>query len=379
MKNLLVWAALAAAPLAAHAQQGYTIQGKIGTLNKPAMAFLSVRTNGVRHLDSTYLKNGVFVFKGKVNEIKEAHIMLKHDDKPANPTMRQTFDVLAFFIENRDIKIIGKDSIKTAKIIGSPTNDESKQLDNYLRPYYTKLDDLNKEFASKPDKMKRDTAYQRTLNVRAEQYQKDAVQAKLTYAKAHPTSYLALVALNSTLSDDADAVAAEKIFRQLSPATQNSELGKSSLQRIQKVKLTQMGVEAPNFTLNDMNGKPVKLSDFRGKYVLLDFWASWCAPCRRENPNLLKAYSQYKDKGFTILGVALDKEADREKWLKAIEADGLTWPQVSDLKYWQSDVAKLYDVKAIPMNFLIDREGKIVAKYLRGDVLNQKLEEVLGK
>ena len=376
MKNLLVWAALAA-PLAAHAQQGYTIQGKVGNLNKPAMAFLSVRTDGVRHLDSTYLKNGAFTFKGKVNGTKEVHIMLKHDDKPNDPTMRRTFDVLAFFLDNRDIKIIGKDSIHTAKIIGSPINDENKQLDAYLRPYYTKLENLNKEFAGASDKMKLDTAYIRTLNVRAAQYQKDAVQAKLTYAKAHPNSYMALVALNSTLSDDADAVGAEKIFRQLAPATQNSELGKSSLQRMQKLKLTQMGVEAPDFTLSDVNGKPVKLSDFRGKYVLLDFWASWCGPCRRENPNLVKAYSQYKDKGFTILGVALDKEADRDKWLKAIETDGLAWTQVSDLKYWQSDVAKLYDVKAIPMNFLIDRNGKIVAKYLRGDVLNQKLAEVM--
>ena len=376
MKNLLVWAALAA-PLAAHAQQGYTIQGKIGTLNKPAMAFMSVRTNGVSHIDSTYLKNGVFTFKGKVKETQEAHIMLKHDAKPNDPTVRRKFDVLAFFLENRDIKIVGKDSVHTAKIIGSPVNDENKQLDNYLRPYYAKLDDLNREFAAKPEKMKYDTAYQRTLNVRAAQFQKDAVQAKLTYAKAHPTSYLALLALNSTLSDDADAVGAEKVFRQLSLASQNSDFGKTTLQRIQKVKLTQMGVEAPDFTLNDVNGKPVKLSDFRGKYVLLDFWASWCGPCRRENPNLLKAYSQYKDKGFTILGVALDKEADRDKWLKAIETDGLAWTQVSDLKYWQSDVAKLYDVKAIPMNFLIDRNGKIVAKYLRGDVLNQKLAEVM--
>lgn len=378
MKKLLVWAALAA-PLAAHAQQGYTIQGKIGTLNKPAMAYLTYLTNGVRRIDSTYLRNGAFTFKGKVDGTKEAHLRLKHDDKPFNPTIRQRFDILAFYLENREMKVLSKDSVHNAKILNSPTNDENKQLTAYLKLYYDKLDDLNKEFASKPDNMKRDTAYQRTLNVRAQRYLQDAAQAKLVYAKAHPTSYMALVALNSTLSDDADAVAAEKVFSQLSPAIQKTELGEAARTRMQKLRLTQTGVKAPDFTLNDVNGKPVKLSDFRGKYVLLDFWASWCGPCRRENPNLLKAYSQYKDKGFTILGVSLDKEADREKWLKAIETDGLIWPQVSDLKYWQSDVTKLYDVKAIPMNFLIDREGKIVAKYLRGDALSQKLEEVLSK
>jgi peroxiredoxin len=142
-------------------------------------------------------------------------------------------------------------------------------------------------------------------------------------------------------------------------------------------KITAMGKPAPNFTQNDVNGKPVSLSDYKGKYVLVEFWASWCSPCRAESPNLIKQYAAYKDKGFEILGVSVD--SDKAKWLEAIKKDGLTWTQVSDLKGWESEARKVYGISGVPANFLVDPQGKIVGAHLMGEKLNKKLEELLAK
>jgi peroxiredoxin len=131
------------------------------------------------------------------------------------------------------------------------------------------------------------------------------------------------------------------------------------------------------FTQNDTLGKPVSLSDFKGKYVLIDFWASWCGPCRAENPNVVKAYNNYKDKDFTVLGVSLDQPGKQEAWLNAIHKDSLTWTHVSDLKFWDNAVAQLYGIRAIPQNLLLDPSGKIIAKNIRGEELKKKLEEVM--
>lgn len=138
-----------------------------------------------------------------------------------------------------------------------------------------------------------------------------------------------------------------------------------------------VGKEAPDFSLPDVNGNQVKLSSFRGKYVLVDFWASWCQPCRGENPNVVRAYDKFKGKNFTILGVSLDKPGEKENWLKAIKEDKLGWTHVSDLQYWNSAVVSLYHLDGIPFNVLVDPQGKVVGEGLRGEGLENKLAEVL--
>ena len=144
---------------------------------------------------------------------------------------------------------------------------------------------------------------------------------------------------------------------------------------IKQLENVQIGKVTPEFSLPDTAGVSVSLSDFRGKYVLLDFWASWCPPCRRENPNVVKAFNEYKDKNFTIVGISLDK--DKSKWMKAIADDNLAWTHLSDLKYWDSEIPALYGVRGIPANVLLDPDGVIVAKNITGEDLHKKLKEVI--
>jgi peroxiredoxin len=154
------------------------------------------------------------------------------------------------------------------------------------------------------------------------------------------------------------------------------EIAKQFIEMVDKMKATAIGQISPEIEMPNPDGQIIKLSSLRGKYVLVDFWAKWCGPCRKENPNVVRAYQKYKDKGFEVFGVSLDR--NKEDWVQAINEDGLTWTHVSDLKYFDSKAAHDYNISAIPFSILLDPEGKIIAKNLRGAALDKKLEEVLG-
>jgi peroxiredoxin len=214
--------------------------------------------------------------------------------------------------------------------------------------------------------------------LRPELERMDSVDKTLTkqWILNHKTSPVSAFLLSFELGR-LDIDEKETILNKLSPVAKNNAPAKRIAYSIRVNNLTGIGKTAMNFIQNDTLGKPISLNNFRGKYVLIDFWASWCVPCRAENPNVVAAFHKYKDKNFTIVSVSLDQPDGKDKWLNAIHADHLTWTHVSDLKFWNNAVAKQYDIRSIPANFLIDPQGKIIAKNLRKEALDKKLKEVL--
>lgn len=194
----------------------------------------------------------------------------------------------------------------------------------------------------------------------------------------HPGYFISLVALNDVIGPlPSNVPELIKLFNKLDKNIQRTTMGVKTKATLDKFDLVSIGRTAPLFSAPDTSGKNISLLDFRGKYVLLDFWASWCGPCREENPIVVKAYQKFRTKNFEILSVSLDQSGKRDAWVKAIHDDGLTWQHVSDLKFWNSEVAQLYAVRSIPQNFLIDPKGKIIAVNLRGEELNKKLSELI--
>lgn len=356
----------------------FVLKSRVGNLNVPAKAYLMYRKGPVVAVDSAAVKNGMFEFKGIINNPVRATLVLDHKGIGLNRLRNEGADVLGLYLEKGNITLISADSVSKAKISGSKINEDNTRFLTEVMRINNKLPALEKEFNAATKEQQQSLAFREDFQKRAEAIEKEQRTVSKEFILKNPASFVSLDILTSYGGYYPEYSEVQPLFAALAPAIRSSEAGNAYSETLERVKLTALGAIAPEFTQNDPNGNPVKISDFRGKYVLLDFWAAWCGPCRQENPNVVENYNKYKDKNFTVLGVSLDRPGDKEKWLKAIRDDKLAWTHVSELNYFNNSAAVKYGIVAIPQNYLIDPEGRIVAKNLRGDELGRKLQELLS-
>ncbi len=345
-----------------NAQNEFTINATISGITDGKI-LLQKRENGTFvTVDSTSLAGGKFTLKGKITLPEYYYIAI--GDKP---------DKIKLFVDPSDIQItVNADSLSEAKITGSATQDQYQAYLKSVGDFDKKLDALDAQYQKAKEANNMPTLKKLDSLSEAVDKEKSAFTAK--YVRENPKTVLSpwLVMSNAyqfTLED------LESFDKAIDTSLSKSVYVIKMKERIEILKKVAVGQPAPDFTMNNTEDKPVSLSSFKGKYVLVDFWASWCSSCRAENPNVVANYQVFHKKGLEILGVSFDRK--KEDWLKAIKDDKLTWNHVSDIKGWANAAGKLYGIMAIPANVLVDKDGKIIAKDLRGDALKKKLEELM--
>ncbi|NML22234.1 AhpC/TSA family protein [Pseudoflavitalea sp. G-6-1-2] len=375
-KQLIASCALLMVFHLATAQNPFTIKGKLSDIQQPSKMMLTYRKNGQRTVDSALITKGSFMLKGDPgSEPVIATLTVKSLDDDGSWSVQKVrlTDQQDLFLAKGAIKVKGK-KMKSATITGG---DSQKEF-NILHQRTATLDAMMAPLVDSSLKLyaagKSNEAPGLGVAVREIRSKINAEEEK--FVKDFPDSYVSLMLVEERASIIRPA-SFEPLYTALSARLRNTEKGKKMGDKLAIAKKIDIGQPAIAFTQNNQHGEPVSLASLKGKYVLIDFWASWCGPCRAENPNVLKAYKKFHDKNFEIIAVSLDEK--KEPWLAAIEKDGLPWIHVSDLKGWKNEVSVAYGITAVPQSFLLDKEGKVIAKNLRGEELEAKLKQLIGE
>ena len=346
---------------------GYEISGTIRGV-KDGLALLSYVANQSVQVDSSDIKGGHFVFRGKFGQPQEVQVSFANDSYSGGIT---------FFADNNDITVDADTSmLGLPSVKGSPLQSDYEAYKKMTAALDAKVAQLNETGRNLYISGALTEQIKDSLFKVNDQFESERAGLISKFIQQHPASAVGAWAIGKGLLFDPKPAVLEPLFNALDKKVQSGLYGKIISDALVAAKATSIGQPAMDFTQPDVNGKAVSLSSFKGKYVLIDFWASWCGPCRAENPNVVHSYNEYKSKGFEILGVSLDE--NKSDWLKAIAKDNLAWTQVSDLKGWSNAASQAYGIKGIPFNLLLDKNGVIVAKNLRGEALTKKLKELFN-
>lgn len=325
---------------------------------------------GVMTIDSVLVNNGKFSFEGNVSEPGINFVAIEG-----------ITDKVALILETGIIELtLYKDSISKSRVGGTYSNSHLYQYTNESALIQNKIRLFQKENESKftEAKTKNDTLVMNTLIKQNNKFMQEFEQLSESNIISHPKSFISVLLIDNMFNrPNFDIQKITKLNDGIDASLKTTKLEKTILSKIKNYASLNIGGNAPDFSAPNPEGKMTSLKQSLGKITILDFWASWCGPCRAENPNILKLYNEFHSKGLNIIGVSLDKEAT--KWKEAIAKDKLPWTHVSNLKFWEDPIAQLYNIKSIPATYILDSNGKIIAKDLRGEELNAKIKTLLEK